>query len=592
MAKPAQIKILPEELASQLAAGEVVERAASVVKELVENSLDAKATGIDIEVSLPRKRIRVYDNGQGIAPGELEAAVARHGTSKVSCIDDIFRIGSYGFRGEALPSIASVSRLTLSSHRRGEDAGRKIVVEGGKAEAVTDAPAFGGTEVLVENLFYNTPARRKFTRSDATEMMHITSRVIQAALSAPGVRFNFIKEKKRVLELPPAKTLLERVGQIFGPEYAANLVPIEFDDFNLKVEGLAGKPDFNRATGLDQYFFINDRPVKDVVLRLAVARSYEDLMPRGRKPVAFIFIKTPPETIDVNVHPAKAEVRFQDPSKISGAVHTAIRRALGRSAVPHGDRLRSFSQSTEDFAVQPAVPDRQGAYGESASGFVSSELWNRPDGGAGGTPLFTQLDLGADHGRLGDGALALGQLFKTFILFEDGDQLVIMDQHTVHERVLFERVMKRFRESSIERQSLLTAETVKLDAGLAGVLSDHLETLDGLGWGIDLFGRDSFAIREVPALLTDRDYGEIVRELVSFIAEHREVEFSKMVSDLAARMACRAAVKAGDALSRGEMQSLAGELAKADIPYTCPHGRPVAMTVSREKLFRNFQRPA
>ena len=584
---------MPPELASQLAAGEVVERAASVVKELVENSLDASATAVEVEVSLTRKRIRVKDDGFGIAPFELELALGRHGTSKITGIEDISKIGSFGFRGEALPSIASVSRLTLTSHRKGEKAGRRIVSEGGKVVDITDAPAISGTEVIIENLFYNTPARRKFTRANSTEQMHITSRVIQAALSAPGVRFGFIKDKKRVLELPPAGSLLERVRGIFGEEYADQLVEADFGDYNIKITGLVGMPGFNRATAIDQYFFVNSRPVKDPVIRSAVARAYEDLLPRGRRPVVFLNIEMPPEQVDVNCHPAKAEVRFSSPGEVSSALLAAIRRSLGRAAVPHGETAAAFSQPVEGFGGGVAAQ----AGPALGQGFERTfELWSSPSpytapSGGGGEAELRSLDPQQAHGRLSASAVPVGQLFRTFLVFEDGDRVVIMDQHTVHERILFERVMRRMKTSAIERQTLLVTDTFKLDTKSSGILSDHLTDFDSLGWLIEEFGENSFVLREVPALLVGKDYIEIVRELISVIAQSRDAEFTQMISDLAARMACRGSVMAGDALSLKEIAALAEEFAKVELPYTCPHGRPVALTVSREKLYKDFGRP-
>jgi DNA mismatch repair protein MutL len=587
---------MPPELASQLAAGEVVERPASVVKELIENSLDAGASSIEIEVSLSRKRIRVKDDGSGIAPGELELALGRYGTSKISSIEEICGIRSYGFRGEALPAIASVSRLTLTSHRKGEKTGRRIVVEGGKVREITDAPALTGTEVLVENLFYNTPARRKFARSNSTEMMHVTSRVIQSALSSPAVRFSFIKDGKRVLDLPPARALLERVRSIFGEEYAQNLVEADYSDFNIKINGLVGRPTFNRATAMDQYFFVNSRPVKDGVVRAAVARAYEDLIPRGRRPVVFLNISLPPGAVDVNVHPAKAEVRFSSPGEMSSALLASIRRSLGNAAVPHGEAADAFSQPLAGFD-RAASPGGYGTAGvENRAGFARTfELWSSPalsrESAAHIDFTAQPLQMQPSHGRLSAGAVPIGQLFRTFLVFEDGDRMVVMDQHTVHERILFERLMKRFRESSIERQSLLITDVFKLEAKSAGILSDHLKDFHDLGWSVEEFGDDRFVIREVPALLVGKDYRGIVNELISVIASSRDAEFAQMISDCAARMACRGAVMAGDALSLKEIAALAEEFAKVELPYSCPHGRPVAMTVSKEKLFKDFGRP-
>ena len=591
------------ELASRIAAGEVVERPASVIKELIENSLDAGASSIEIEVSFNRKRMRVKDDGLGIAPGEMELALGRHGTSKIGCFDDIYNISSFGFRGEALPSIASVSRLTLTSYRKGEKGGRKIIAEGGKVKERLDAPPLPGTEVVVENLFYNTPARRKFTRTNSTEMMHVTSRVIQSALGAPTVRFSFIKDNKRVLELPPAKSMLERVRAIFGQEYAQNLVEAEFTDYNVKISGLVGKPDFNRATAIDQYFFVNKRPVKDPLLRSAVSRAYDGLLPRGRRPVVFLNIELPPASLDVNVHPSKAELRFSSPGEMSSVVLQSIRKSLGNASRLNTENAPAFSQPLPPFGrtETPHQADASSQFGGGSAaargGFERSfELWSSPHiaaaGGEAASDIFEKpLQMQATHGRLSANAVPIGQLFRTFLLFEEGEKMVIMDQHTIHERILFERLMKRFKTSAIERQRLLVTDSFKLDAKSSGILTDHLKDFSNLGWDIEEFGENSFAIREVPALLVGKEYGEIVKELIVVIEQSRDAEFSRMVSDCAARMACRGAVMAGDALSLKEIAALAEEFAKVELPYTCPHGRPVAMSVDRDSLYKNFSRP-
>lgn len=593
MDRPGKIKIMPKELASRIAAGEVVERPASVIKELVENALDAGASSIEVEVSLQRRRMRVKDDGCGIASGEIEFALARHGTNKVYTTDDIFGIGTLGFRGEALPSIASVSRLTLSSHCAGEKEGRRIIVEGGKTLSVTDAPAINGTEVLAENLFFNTPARRKFTRSDSTEMTHITSSVIQAALSFPSIRFSFTRDKKRVLQLPPAGNLAERVRQIFGGEYADRLIEIDYKDGKIRVTGLAGRPDFNRATSIDQYFFVNSRPVKDVLIRAASARSFDDLIPRGRKPVLFLKLEMPLDFVDVNVHPAKAEVRFSEPGRVSSTIVAAIRKSLGKSATP------VLAQERVVFGTgigQPkSIPSASGCSfsARPADGFKRSfELWSQPlrEESREGLLGPASPDFRPTHGRLSKRAVPLGQLFKTFLLIEEDERLLVLDQHTVHERILFERIMNRLEKSSLERQRLLITESISTNAAGAELIRSHLKTFSDLGWVMEDFGETSFVIREVPALLVGKNYKEIVMELAETIAENRDADFKQMISELVGRMACRAAVKAGDNLSLKEIAVMTEELGKTELPYTCPHGRPVALEMTKEELGKNFGR--
>ncbi len=593
--KGGRIEVMPEDLASQIAAGEVVERPASVIKELIENALDASASSIEVDISLSRRRMRIKDDGYGIPPGQLKTALARHGTSKVYRRDDIFGIGTFGFRGEALPSIASVSRLTLTSHAEGEPEGSQIIVEGGEIKSVEAAPPIGGTELLVENLFYNTPARRKFARSDSTEMTHITSAVINSALSFPQKRFSFVKDKKQVLRLSPAKTLRERVGQIFGIEYAEKLIEINFREGEMLVFGLAGTPDFNRATSIDQYFFVNERPVKDTLIRMSTARAYFDLLPRGRKPVVFLKLSLPLESVDVNVHPAKTEVRFSEPGRISTAIVEAIRKGLGSSAVPVMAQTRKSFNNSDDQNVRISSSHLTSITGRPSAkgGFERSfELWSKPlreDGllGANEPPLSSPA-----HGRLSPTAIPIGQIFKTFLLIEDGDSFFILDQHTVHERILFERFMAKLSGRQIERQKLLVTETIDTDSIKASLILSNLKTFDELGWTLEPFGKSSFVIREVPALLVGKNYTEAVKELSETIEGNRELDFKEMVSELVSRMACRAAVKAGDSLSLKEISALVEDLGKTELPYTCPHGRPVAVEISRDSLYKDFLRPS
>lgn len=594
-----KIKILPPELSNQIAAGEVVERPASVVKELVENALDAGASSVEIEVSLKRRRIRVRDDGAGIAPDEMELALSRHGTSKISGPEGIFGISTYGFRGEALPSIASVSRFTLRSYRAGEKVGRTIVVEGGRTTDLFDAPPSKGTEILVENLFFNTPARKKFARSETTEMGRITSCVVQSALSAPGIRFNFIKDGKRVMELQAAGSLKERVLQIFGREYADNLVDISHSEFNVKVYGLAGKPHFHRATAIDQYFFVNKRPVRDMTLRSAAARAFDDLVPRGRKPVLFLCVDIPFDAVDVNAHPAKTEIRLADPSKISEAVVRGIRGAFGKASLVAGyERSGTVSQvlspithtaGDNRFVGENPRPSPVMS-GDRAAFARAFELW-RPSRTEKGTPgVADKISFESAHGRLSENAVALGQLFGTFILFEEGDTLVIMDQHTVHERVLFERLMKRHLDSSVETQGLLITETVDVGPSLAAVIRGHVKTYSTLGWVLEEFGENSFAIRQIPAVLVGKDYRSAALEVAETLGANPDADFKDVLGDCISRIACRGAVKAGDELGLQEIKGLARELSLADTPYTCPHGRPIAFSISRDELKRYFGR--
>jgi len=586
------IKVMSESLASRIAAGEVVERPASVVKELLENSLDAGSTSIDVEVSLSKRRIRIKDNGCGIASGDIEKALARHGTSKVYKEDDIFGISTFGFRGEALPSIASVSRFSLSTFDGVGKSGRKIRIEGGKTIEIIDSPPLQGTEIIIENLFFNTPARKKFMRSHSTEMSHITAAVIQSALAFPSIRFSFIKDGKRMLELSKAEGLKERVRQIFGNDYQKQLLEANCKYGDIEISGLIGKPSFNRATSIDQYFFVNERPLKDSLIRMAVARAFLDLVPKGRKAILFLKLNLPFDLVDVNVHPTKAEVRFSDPGRVASAIEKGIRETLGKSAVP------VFLEERSDFN-QPAsashfYPSQDRFSPAKQKGFERSfEIWSEPhrelstSEGAGDA----QGEFLPAHGRLSNNAIPIGQLFKTFLLIEEGERLIVLDQHTVHERILFERFMKKYSSKNIERQKLLLEETFDAGVNLADTVRSHLKTFFSLGWLLEEYGETAFVIREVPALLVEKEYAKIVKELCETIQGNRKSDFKVMMSHLISTMACRAAVKSGDTLSNHEVTAMIDELRKVELPYTCPHGRPVALEIERNSINRDFGRP-
>jgi DNA mismatch repair protein MutL len=449
-------------------------------------------------------------------------------------------------------------------------------------------------------------------------MGHITSRIIQTALATPGVRYTFIKEKKRVFELSKAASLLERVHQIFGTEYSSSLIPIEHRDGVTVINGLAGKPGFYRATNIDQYFFVNGRPVRDPLIRMGVARSFDGLVPKGKKPVIFLNLILPQREVDVNVHPTKAEVRFSDPGRISAAIVGAIRGSLERAAVPHSVHVEHgrsvaaqniggmataiahsptrFSDTRETGAPYTGAPH----VAAPPPGFERSfELWSEPlrkegeVGGVGDSALphpEGTVQLENIHGRVSPETIAVGQLFQTFLLLEDGGSLLIMDQHTVHERTLYEKFMKRFRAKGVERQKLLIPETVKAGGSLFETVRRHLKTFSDLGWTVEEFGENTFMVREVPSLLSGKDIGPVFIELAETIEGARDSDYETMLHELVSRMACRSAVMAGDSLTREEILSMVRELGKTELPYTCPHGRPIAFEVKKESLLRHFGR--
>lgn len=568
------IRVLPEEVASAIAAGEVVERPASVVKELVENSLDAGAREIGIRIEGGGKKlIEVADDGDGISPDEIELALARHATSKLTSTEDLFAIGTLGFRGEALSSIGSVSQLELVSCSADGEAGRRLRVEGGKLNAVEKSGASLGTVVRVRQLFYNVPARRKFLKTERTERRRINELVTRYALAYPQVRFHLEHDGRQSFRSPGTGDRREVLVEMFGLDRARQMIPLPpSEGAPLLVEGFVSPPSMSRSNRRELTFFVNGRWVHDASLVAAVLQAYHGLLMVGRYPYAVLFLALPPEAVDVNVHPAKAEVRFREPGTVFSVVQRSVRATLlreapppelsfqeGWDAAPKGGRswLSHLPEAEDDEGLSPE-PQR----------LIPPQ---RP---VGEMPLLRSV----------------GQVGTAYLVAEGPDGLYLIDQHAAHERVLFERMMAELSEGDVESQGLLQAVDIELSEGEADLLAERLEVLSSIGFGIEPFGRRAYRVRAIPALLSGLPPERAIRTVVEEFEEDEEPLADQIEAMVAARVCKRAAIKAGQVLSLEEQRQLIRQLEGCASPRTCPHGRPTMIHLSVESLERQFGR--
>jgi DNA mismatch repair protein MutL len=581
------IQTLAPEVASQIAAGEVVERPASVVKELVENALDAGARSVTVEIAdAGRTLIRVADDGAGIPAGELSLAVARHATSKLVSAEDLFRIATLGFRGEALASIASVSRLTLTSRAAGAPAGARLRVEGGALGRVEKVGAPAGTLVSVEDLFYNVPARLKFLKQDVTERRLIDALLTRYALAYPAVRFKLSEGRTVSLQTAGDGDRRAILAALYGVEVARQMLEVLSEEDGLRLTGFISPVALTRSNRREITIFINGRWVQDTPLSSALVQAYHTMLMVGRYPLAALFLELPPEQLDVNVHPAKAEVRFRDPDRAFSFVQRSTRRALlAYAPVPPGGPPAGWgSDSPQPRRVDAAwALAHQPTMDEGRSTTVDG--WQEPvspqpsDGG----PLSTV------HGRVPLLRL-IGQIGATYLVAEGPDGLYLIDQHAAHERVLFEKLMIQHEKKSIPAQALLAPAVVELPPAAARLLNGQLSFLQHLGFEVESFGANAFQVRAVPDLFAGSDPGAALRALVEDFEEDEAPLQNEVEARIAGRVCKRLAVKAGQVLSAEEQRALLTDLEACASPRTCPHGRPTMIHLSVDLLERQFGR--
>ncbi len=629
-----RIKLLPETVASQVAAGEVVERPASVVKELVENSIDAGARSIEVGIQRGgMSRIRVVDDGCGMDRDDALLSLERHATSKIASAADLAAICTLGFRGEALPSIASVSRFRLTTREPGVVAGTEILVNGGRIETVRDGGEAPGTQVEVRSLFYNVPARRKFLRSETTETRNIEHQFFLQALAHPAIGFSLVRDEKVALQMPVTTSLRDRIRDLYGAEFLNDLLEIsEREHRGVRIRGWIGRAGVSRQTRAQQFVFVNGRAIDSGILATALREGYHTALMRGQFPVTFLFVDLDPQDVDVNVHPAKREVRFRDPARTREAIVEAVQRTLesGRidwqrkfsapipaanattattsvpveGASPQGPppTERPAPHPTEISAPasprQPEVIERSTPIAPEQPTLPEPELTGRGDSPT--RPWASPRRTGmVNRPYLQPGPAPsrdqqfqiIGVLNRLYVLMENSEGLVLVDQHAAHERILFEELRRRMEEQGVPSQRMLLPQIFSLPPRDAEWVERNVATLQKMGIGIESFGANSFRVDTLPAFLEVVDAADFLRRVIDELkTTSRSSSPLRLGEDMIAKTVCRHAVKANDPLRYPEIEKLIRDLLACDLPYCCPHGRPTMIQISHVELEKKFGR--
>ncbi len=592
-----RIKLLSDVLASQVAAGEVVERPASVVKELMENSIDAGARSIEVRIRRGGiSLIRVVDDGAGMERDDALLALERHATSKISSAADLVSVQTLGFRGEALPSIASVARFRLTTREPAAVVGTEIVVNGGRIETVRDGGEAPGTQIEVRSLFYNVPARRKFLRAEATEERNVDHQFSLQALAHPAIGFTLLRNDKLARQLPPVATLRDRIRDLYGPALLTDLLEVVPNEKRtVRVGGWIGHAGVGRQTRAQQFAFVNGRAVESPVVNAALREGYHTALMRGQYPVTFLFLDLEAKEVDVNVHPAKREVRFRDPARVRESVVEAIRRTLESA---RGTWQQQF-QSPPAGAVAVSLPvSATPAHALSTATPTPDEGAILVDGGQqdSGDNVGVRLPPAryrSEHngGGKGQSFQIIGVLNKLYVLMENTEGLVLVDQHAAHERILFEELRRRMEEEGVISQRLLLPQVFSVPSRDGEWIERNAATLEKMGIGLEQFGRDSFRLESLPAFLKVGDAASFLREIIDELREtSRSSSPLRLGEDMIAKTVCRHAVKANDALSYAEIEKLIRDLLACELPYCCPHGRPTMIQISHAELEKKFGR--
>ena len=575
------IRILPDHIASQIAAGEVIERPASVVKELIENALDAHSDVITIEVHSAGKRlISVTDNGTGIPEDELGLAVSRHATSKLARAEDLFRIETLGFRGEALASIGSVSRMSVESRIAEAESGAQLKVDGGKLGKPEPVGVPIGTRITVADLFYNVPARLKFLKSDNTERRHIEGLVTRYALAYPNVRWSLVVDGKVSVQTSGNGDRREVLSSLYGVETAKQMLSVEFREGEYQIRGFISPISLTRSNRNEITVFVNGRWVKDTAVTAAIIRAYHTLLMVGRYPIAVLFLEMPSESVDVNVHPAKAEVRFRENDLVFSRVQRSVRRALlAHSPVPDLHPRQLWGSHQESLPENPSL----------SWGMAAKSKADNPDGAPASQPQVS-LHTGVDAGDRLPLLWLVGQVAATYLIAEGPDGLYLIDQHAAHERILFEQLMAQQEQKRIPAQTLLEPATITLPPEKSRLLEEQLPVLGELGFQIESFGPNTFSVRAIPALIVGGDPEAAINVLVEDFEEDETPLAAAIEARITARICKRMAVKGGQILSPEEQTALLRNLENCQSPRTCPHGRPTMIHLSADLLERQFGR--
>jgi DNA mismatch repair protein MutL len=614
-----RIRLLPEIVASQVAAGEVVERPASVVKELIENSLDAGAQKIDIIIRRGGiSLVRVIDDGCGMDRDDALLSLERHATSKIRSAADLQAVATLGFRGEALPSIASVSRFRLTTRETDAIAGTEIIINGGKLEVVRDGGEAPGTQVEVRSLFYNLPARRKFLRSENTESRNIEHQIHLQAIGHPQIAFSLLRDDRVLFRVPAAATLSDRIRDLYGAELLERLVEVNgTPSRESRISGFIGQAGLSRQTKAQQLIFVNGRAIESSLITAAVREGYHTALMKGQYPVTFVFLELDPATVDVNVHPAKREVRFRDPSGVREEIVRCIQETLQGRRAEWQEKFRApvSSQTTVDGKAAPDLTLRPEVSAPEESHRELPHLTpatNHPltvgVALAGGDLSAVASAKADDSGRVVNARQApspipakrysnqrefqiIGVLSKLYVLMENADGLVLVDQHAAHERILFEELRRRMEEQGVPSQKLLLPQTFDVPPRDADWIERNLSILQKMGIGIESFGPDTFKIDSVPSFLNVSDPSQFMRKVIDDLkSAGNSASAMRLGEEMIAKSVCRHAVKANDPLRYPEVEKLIRDLLDCDLPYCCPHGRPTMIQISLAELEKKFGR--
>jgi DNA mismatch repair protein MutL len=576
------IQLLSDEVINKIAAGEIIERPVSIIKELVENSLDANATEIRVEIERGGKQlIRVSDNGCGIANDDALIAFERHATSKIRSSEDLQQIGTMGFRGEALASIASVSQVLLKTRTATEEAGISVYMVNGKCQNSQPCAMAEGTLIESRNLFYNTPARKKFLKSDAAEAAAISHMMNAFALAHPEISIHYFQDGRNVLNCPATESLRDRIFQLFGSELLENLLEVNDSLFHFQLTGFVSSPDALKTTKNYQYFFINGRYVKDKVLANAVYVAYRVFTETGQYPAAFLFLNMPSAMVDVNVHPAKYEVRFLQQALVQKGIIDSIQKQLQTSR-----SLPAFQLRSDQFIPRYSTPELNVSYGQS--NFVgTSDL-------AGNTQVSSpalQMPAPAERKMPAEGEYKIiGQYDNTYILLSDEGGLIIVDQHVAHERILYEQLLEDEKQEKL-RQTLLIPLVLEINPAQMMLLEDYLEQFGDLGFQIEVFGNNSIVVKEIPQMLVESNYSAAVQRLMDDLEKlYRDGALASFADQMRKSMACQASVKINMPLTQEKMEYMIRQLLKTRTPQVCPHGRPIILRISHYEIAKNFRR--
>ena len=632
------IQVLTSDVANKIAAGEVVERPASVVKEIVENAIDADSTSVNVDLRAGGKRlIKISDNGIGMNREDALIATERHATSKINKIEDLESIQTFGFRGEALPSIASVSKLELLTRTADQLEGTKITIEGGNVQSVEESGCSPGTHLSVENLFYNVPARLKFLKTETTEMNHINNQVMWAALAHPSIAFSLRHNDRSLLNVRVCESVIERVRLLYGKDLAEGLIEIESEQSSFKMHAFIGNADLTKSNRNYQLFFLNRRPIRSKVVSAALNEAMQSFITKGRYAVAFLFLTMDMEEVDVNVHPAKIEVRFRDERSIYSQIVRFLSSGVyrhkyiptidtaGQSVInepqpknvmnwnsskqmpPKVDR-RKMQQVDESSAVESVVSQTSGqatlekntpteeSTVSSNIALASSELQAQTVtelSQVGVQPSRQEIPDGTGLELLDMDCIELKtSLFNTYILAEGRDEVFIIDQHVASERVLYERYVTQFKEEDVPSQGLLLPVTIEAVQQQLATFDRHIDLFEKIGFDIENFGGSTILVRAVPPILSTRLVTTAVVDLLDQLAESEssEIDMLEIQDDALIMLSCRSAVKAGDKLTMEEMISLIKELSQANHPFNCPHSRPIIIKMSKSELESRFHR--